>query len=161
MLWLLRLLAESKWGEGFAPAFLLRNLGGYAPATSCNQDFYKCKVAWFQVKMQCKTPSFTTVIRGRLHADLRFPLTVRHLPCTFMAFAMYLYGICHVPLRYLPSTSMANANNCQTLIKKIVITLLLTCRLPLTAGLQLCGCLLFKCGCGLSQAVFVAAKAGG
>jgi len=52
-------------------------------------------------------------------------------------------------------------NNCQALIKKIVITQLLTCRLPLTAGLQLCGCLLFKCGCGLSQAVFVAAKASG
>lgn len=56
---------------------------------------------------------------------------------------------------------MADANNYQTLIKQIVTDLLLTCRLLLIAGLQLCGCLLFKCGCGLSQAVFVAAKASG
>lgn len=56
---------------------------------------------------------------------------------------------------------MANANNYQTLIKQIVTDLLLTCRLPLIAGLQQCGCLLFKCGCGLNQAVFVAAKASG
>ena len=56
---------------------------------------------------------------------------------------------------------MANANNYQTLIKQNVTDLLLTCRLLLIAGLQQWGCLLFKCGCGLNQTVFVAAKASG
>ena len=57
-------------GRGVRTRIPVAKSGGYAPITSRNQDFYKCKVAGLQGKMQCKTPSFTTVIRGRLHADL-------------------------------------------------------------------------------------------
>ena len=54
--------------------------GEYAPITSRNQDFYKCKVAWFQVKMQCETPLCHGMIHHRLHADLRLSAIVWHLP---------------------------------------------------------------------------------
>ena len=67
-------------GRGVQTLIPVAKSGGYAPITSRNQDFYKCKVVWFQVKMQCATPLCHDMIHHRLHADLWFPTTVRHLP---------------------------------------------------------------------------------
>ena len=67
-------------GRGVRTRIPVAKSGGYAPITSRNQDFYKCKVAWLQGEIQCETPLCHDMIHHRLHADLWFPTTVRHLP---------------------------------------------------------------------------------